>query len=94
MKPEGLLLCPQQPTTGPIQSQMNPDYTFPLYNTKNHSNIILPPKPRSLKWPPPSSSPTKILYKFLMSSRHSTSPAHLILLHFITLIIVGEAYKL
>lgn len=38
--------------------------------------------------------PVKIVYKFLISSISSTCPAHLILFHFVILIIFIEEYKL
>jgi hypothetical protein len=45
-------------------------------------------------WLLPSDFPTKILYALLISLMRVTCPAHLILLHVITLIIFGEARKL
>jgi xanthosine utilization system XapX-like protein len=41
-----------------------------------------------------SGSPTKILYAFILIPIHATSPAHLIHLVLIILIILGEEYKL
>jgi hypothetical protein len=41
MKLESSLLFSQQPTTGPIPSQMNPVHTFPFYILKFHLNSIL-----------------------------------------------------
>jgi hypothetical protein len=42
----------------------------------------------------PSGFPTNNLYTFLFSSIRATCQAHLILLDFINLIILGEEYKL
>jgi hypothetical protein len=42
----------------------------------------------------PSGFPTNILYAFLFSHIRATCPPHLILLYLITLIILGEEYKL
>jgi len=85
----------------PVLRQMNPVHNFPIYFSKNHSNIILLSTPRLSEWCLPFRFPTKILYKFLIFPMRSTWPAHHIPLDFITLIIIiiiiiiilGEAQK-
>jgi len=42
----------------------------------------------------PSGFPTKILYAFRISPMHATGPINFIILGLITLIKIGEAYKL
>jgi hypothetical protein len=50
MEPEVLLLCPQEPATGPILSQIHPIHKVPSYFPKIHSDITLPSTPSSSKW--------------------------------------------
>jgi hypothetical protein len=75
----------------PILSQMHAVHTFPSYLSKIHSNITLPGLPSGLFI---SVFPTYILYAFLISPIRATCPAHLIHLDLITLILLGELYKL
>jgi len=75
-------------------SRINSVHTFPLYFPRIHSVIFFPSTPRFSKWPLPFRFQTKILYKFLISTLHSTCSTHLILQELITLIISVEAYKL
>jgi hypothetical protein len=61
------------------------------YFFKIHFNIILPSMPNRCFH---SHFPIKICYAFLISPKHTTCPAHVILLKFISLIIYRKCYKL
>jgi len=71
----------------PILNQTKPDHTFRAYFCNIRSNIILSyiylDLPSVLS---PSGFPTKVMYARHIISMRATCPAHLILLHFITLI--------
>ena len=56
-------------------------------------NIIHPSTPRSPQWFPSLRFPHQDPIHPLSSPIHATCPAHLILLYFITLKILGEEYK-
>ena len=76
----------------PILSQINPVPRMDTYFFKIHYNIALP---STLSLPKvPVGVPVKILKAFLPSSILATWSAHLNLLDLITLIILGERYKL
>jgi hypothetical protein len=76
----------------PILSQTNPVHITASHFSKIHPYIIHPPLclPSDLF---SSGFPTSNLYAFLFSTIRPTCPAHLILLHLIILIILGEEYN-
>jgi len=78
----------------PILNQMNPVHNFPPYFPKIYSNIIFSPTPRSSEWYLPFRFSDKNFICFFISPMRATCPAHLILLHLITLGTFGEACKL
>jgi len=88
MKPEGSLPCPREPSTCSY-----PVHTFPSYLSKIHSNnILLLCLTHSLFR---SGFPVRMVYIiFLVSPMCAACPAHLILLHLITIIIFDEVHKL
>jgi hypothetical protein len=65
---------------------MNPVYSFAIYLC----NIILPSPPGSQNGIISSEFQTKMLYAFLVSPMLATFPTHLILLHLISQIVLGE----
>jgi len=67
------------PPPGPVLSQIDPVYVFPLYLLQDHFNIIIPSTPVSFKWFFPSRCPTKTLHPRLISPIRATCPTHLII---------------
>jgi len=84
MESEGSLPCSQDPPTGlcPEPDEFSPQ--FSPYFPKVHSNIILPPTPRTYQWS----------LRFRYPNQNIVRTSYHILLDLITLIIFGEAYKL
>ena len=70
--------------------RFTPNPRTDTYLFKVHSNIVLPPTPRPPKGLLPLGLPVKILKALLDSSILAICPAHLNLLDFITLTILGE----
>jgi hypothetical protein len=73
-----------------ILSQINPIHTIPSYLSKINFNIVHHLRlglPSGLF---PSGFPTNILCKFLFNAAHAKCPVHIILLHLIIVIILGE----
>jgi len=77
----------------PILHQINPVHASPSHVLKIHFNIILPPMPRFPSGLLPLGLPTKTWNAFLLSLIHTTQPAHLTLLNFITRILRGKEYR-
>jgi len=75
-----------------ILSQINPVHS-PIILSEDPSNITLPSTSGFSKWSLLSGFPTKTLYTVLLSSIRGISPAHLILLDFMTRIRFGVEYR-
>jgi len=82
----------KRPSPVSILGQPNTVHIPTSHLLEIHPNIIHPSTPRSPEYFFPSGFPTKTLYTPLSSPIRATSPAHLILLDFITRTILGEQY--
>jgi len=94
MEPGRLLPCPQERAT---TSYPEPDESSPRLPTrfsKIHFNVIPHLRLGLLSGLFPYDFQTKILYAFLISSTRAIFLTHLTLLGMITVITVGEEYKL
>jgi len=81
------------PSLVPTVSQMNPVHNFPPYFPKIHSNIIFPATLMSSEWSFPFRFSNQNIVWISPLSHAFYTPAHLIFLDLITLLIF-EVYKL
>jgi hypothetical protein len=91
---ESSLSRSQEPSIGPYPEPNQSNRYHPILSPKIHFNIVHYLRlglPNDLF---PSAFPSNILYAFLFSTIRATCPTHLILLDLMTLIILGEEYKL
>ena len=83
----------KRPPPVSILGQPNPIHIPTSHLLQIHPNIIHPSMPRSPQWSLSLCFPHQDLIHPLSSPICATSPAHLILLDFITRTILGEQYK-
>ena len=77
----------------PYLTQLDPVHTPTSHFLKIHLNIILPSMPGFPQWSLSFRFPHQNPVCPLLSPIHTTFPAHLILLNFITQMILGEEYR-
>ena len=83
----------KRPPTVSILGQPNPVHIPTFHLLEMHPNIIHPSTPRSPQWSPSLRFPHQDPIRPLSSPIHTTCPANLILLDFITRTILGEEYN-
>ena len=84
----------KRPPPFPVLGQPNPVHIPTSHLLENHPNITHPSTPRSPQWSLSLRFPHQDTIRPLSSPIRATSPAHLILLDFITRTILGEEYRL
>jgi hypothetical protein len=92
MEPEGSLLCSQKLPTRPYPETHQFSPYHPSYLSEIHYDALLLPTSRSSWWTLSFSHQNLICIRLL--PMHASFPAHPILLDLITLIMLGEEYKL
>ena len=93
MEPEGSLMHPKQPATSPCPEPDQLDLCISSHFLKIHFNIILPPTPRSLKYPLFFRFPHQSCTHLATPLIRATLPAHSLVLGLITRTIFDEEHR-